>query len=44
MQKIEVVNDFSIHAPREGSDGQLGMFGSQAKFSIHAPREGSDQP
>ena len=33
----------SIHAPREGGDGQLSRFSSQSiLISIHAPREGGD--
>ena len=38
-----VVTIISIHAPREGSDGQAqrGQPGRK-KISIHAPREGSD--
>ena len=34
----------SIHAPREGSDGQMADVPRiSAKISIHAPREGSDR-
>ena len=32
----------SIHAPREGSDGDEQSLKKQLKISIHAPREGSD--
>ena len=32
----------SIHAPRVGSDDNLGITGTTAKISIHAPRVGSD--
>ena len=33
----------SIHAPREGSDGELGpLLHHLGGISIHAPREGSD--
>ena len=32
----------SIHAPREGSDANLGEMEVLNKISIHAPREGSD--
>ena len=32
----------SIHAPREGGDGELASLGVQDLISIHAPREGGD--
>ena len=32
----------SIHAPRTGSDGCVGIDGRQPDISIHAPRTGSD--
>ena len=32
----------SIHAPREGGDGQNHAKKKQAEISIHAPREGGD--
>ena len=34
--------DFTIHAPREGSDFFVIFAVCCALFSIHAPREGSD--
>ena len=33
----------SIHAPRVGSDDNLGIAGATTEISIHAPRVGSDQ-
>ena len=36
------IKQISIHAPREGSDGQLYPFVRGHVISIHAPREGSD--
>ena len=40
---FQLVQDISIHAPREGSDKMSweGWDGADA-ISIHAPREGSD--
>ena len=38
MKKREI----SIHAPREGSDGNRRQSSPTLKISIHAPREGSD--
>ena len=35
-------NDISIHAPREGGDGQLLAVVGDLVISIHAPREGGD--
>ena len=32
----------SIHAPREGCDGNLARSGENGVISIHAPREGCD--
>ena len=34
----------SIHAPREGSDGDPLLNRDGVDISIHAPREGSDPP
>ena len=32
----------SIHAPREGGDGGIGIGNASRAISIHAPREGGD--
>ena len=39
---VDVPDGISIHAPREGSDGDAAQVGRQRRISIHAPREGSD--
>ena len=40
-----LLNNISIHAPREGSDRhQPVVLETLATISIHAPREGSDTP
>ena len=39
----ELSGSVSIHAPREGGDENIGLFGIPPAVSIHAPREGGDQ-
>ena len=38
----DIGSGISIHAPREGSDGEIDGSADGAGISIHAPREGSD--
>ena len=42
LMGYEVVEDISIHAPREGSDFGYIQPQDSGFISIHAPREGSD--
>ena len=39
---LQIIVTISIHAPRTGSDGRVGVDGRQPDISIHAPRTGSD--
>ena len=39
---LQIDSAISIHAPREGSDNNMGLLDDIKKISIHAPREGSD--
>ena len=39
-----VMDSISIHAPRAGSDLEIGLSDTATDISIHAPRAGSDIP
>ena len=41
--RVHGQNGISIHAPRAGSDLEVGIAQAAAGISIHAPRAGSDQ-